>query len=532
MHLQKGFPKHFLHKGIVYCKNCFNYARLHKTASIIALSAVVLVVAGSIIGGMSIKSYFDSILPKNAVFQGISLAGMNQQEVNDAVNNQINSVFANAKVTFQFNNNSYPVSASDYQFHFNPETVFHSAKEFDFSKSQTPLCVPIEYDSQKLNDYFNQLAQQTQVPVTPSSYEVSGTSLIVTAGQQGVTFDVQQAVSDVVDAMTQMKFLTVDAVVQPIVDDTIPIHLDQVHNAIKTDVADATYSIDNSGKLTYQDQVTGVDFDLSQAQTIVTDPSNGSYTIPLIFTKPKVTTDMLKQEHDSASCPALISTYTTTFSPKDQGRNFNIARAASFVNGTVLYPGEAFSFHRVVGNTGQAQGYQESTVYSSDGMETGYGGGICQVSTTIYLAALYANMDITERHNHSYTVSYVPPGFDATVSDGGPDLKFKNSRKDPIKIMTDVTSNSITVSLYSTPSDDDNYQVTMQAQTLETIPQSTEQRVNFSLPSGTSKVKTNGQPGYKVNVTKTVTYKGEVVSTENIPSTYKPLPKIIEVGAA
>jgi len=136
----------------------------------------------------------------------------------------------------------------------------------------------------------------------------------------------------------------------------------------------------------------------------------------------------------------VYSKYSTTFS-SPAGRTTNIKVACKYIDGTVLKPGEVFSFNEVVGRRTPERGFKIATVYSGQETLEGYGGGVCQVSTTIFNAVLYANLQIVERCQHSMTVHYVPYGRDAAISWGSADFKFKNTTNTPIKISAKVYDN-------------------------------------------------------------------------------------------
>ncbi|MCB6364758.1 VanW family protein [Intestinibacillus massiliensis] len=135
-----------------------------------------------------------------------------------------------------------------------------------------------------------------------------------------------------------------------------------------------------------------------------------------------------------------LGTYTTSYNPRQTNRNTNIRLAASAISGTVLQPGEVFDFNKVVGQRTEAKGYKVATVYSGGEAVDGIGGGICQVSSTLFNAALLANMQITTRSSHGLRVHYLPAGRDATVSWGGPEFRFKNSNSYPVKITASYDS--------------------------------------------------------------------------------------------
>lgn len=137
----------------------------------------------------------------------------------------------------------------------------------------------------------------------------------------------------------------------------------------------------------------------------------------------------------------VYSSFKTYFS-SPAGRTTNIKKACEYIDGTVLSPGETFSFNEIVGRRTPERGFKVATVYSGQSVVEGYGGGVCQVSTTIFNAALLANLQIVERYQHTMKVHYVDPGRDAAISWGTNDLKFKNSTNYDIKISAKVYNNS------------------------------------------------------------------------------------------
>ena len=143
----------------------------------------------------------------------------------------------------------------------------------------------------------------------------------------------------------------------------------------------------------------------------------------------------------------VLGEYTTKFSTEPKSRNENISHAAKTLNGIVVEPGGVFSYNAAIGPTTKQNGYKRARIFVRGKKAYGYGGGVCQVSSTLYNAAAAADMEILERHNHSLPVEYVPKGKDAATSYGGIDLKFKNTRSYPVEIETKVTDNSVTVQI-------------------------------------------------------------------------------------
>ena len=142
----------------------------------------------------------------------------------------------------------------------------------------------------------------------------------------------------------------------------------------------------------------------------------------------------------------VIASRTTTYNAKI-GRAINVGLAADAIDGTLLMPGETFSYNATVGPRTTAKGYVEATVYNSGEITTGIGGGICQVSSTLYAAMIDCGLPATERHAHSLPVHYLPKGYDATVAYGSLDLKFVNIYQTPLMITANADNGNLTVSL-------------------------------------------------------------------------------------
>ncbi|MGR5965175.1 VanW family protein [Bacillus cereus] len=148
-----------------------------------------------------------------------------------------------------------------------------------------------------------------------------------------------------------------------------------------------------------------------------------------------------------------MSEYKTDLLGRSENVRENIEKAAMKLNGAVVPSNKEFSFNAIVGITDQAHGYKNAPVILHDKIMQAAGGGVCQVSSTLYNAVLLANLDIVYRVNHSHQVKYVPAGLDATVADNGPDFKFKNTTDTPIYIKTIVKDNQLIVKLFGKISD-------------------------------------------------------------------------------
>jgi vancomycin resistance protein YoaR len=154
---------------------------------------------------------------------------------------------------------------------------------------------------------------------------------------------------------------------------------------------------------------------------------------------------------DALRIREMIAISTTVISDSIPNRVHNIRLAAAALDGALVEPDQEFSFNQTVGKTGAEQGYKPAPVIVNRRLVEGIGGGVCQVSSTLYNAILLADLALVERANHSLTVGYLPPGLDATVSDGWLDLRFLNNRNHAVWIRTFIEGGNLTVSIYGDP---------------------------------------------------------------------------------
>ena len=186
------------------------------------------------------------------------------------------------------------------------------------------------------------------------------------------------------------------------------------------------------------------------------------YKIALQLTNPEVSINDIGLD----AFPDMLAEFTTKYDAGAKNRTTNLRLASDKINGTVIMPGEVFSYNKLVGKRPIEAGYKEATIYENGQVTTGLGGGICQISTTLYNAVVAANLEITSRRNHMFTTSYVPAGKDATVAWGSTDFKFKNTRDYPIKIESTVSGGIAKVRVYGLKTDNE-YNITIETATVK-----------------------------------------------------------------
>ena len=251
---------------------------------------------------------------------------------------------------------------------------------------------------------------------------------------------------------------------------------------------------------------------------------NKEIRIPVKSHIPKITEAILKEiQHP-------ISEFTTYFASSSQGRKNNIKISSIKVNGSVVLPNEVFSFNECTGERTWDTGYMESKVIIDGRFVPDVGGGVCQVSTTLYNAVLRANLEIVERHPHSIPVRYVQKGKDAAVSYGYLDLKFRNSYEFPIYIQSKVTSSVVTFRIFGGKVNE-NRQTNIISILQETINPEIEKHVDNSLIPGSMIIVQKGRYGYKVNTYKVIYENKKKKKRELISNDfYKPKKYILRVG--
>ena len=295
-----------------------------------------------------------------------------------------------------------------------------------------------------------------------------------------------------------------------------------IYNMVNVAPVDAEYDTATS---TVSESVVGVSFDMAAAQSLIDNAEAGATVrIPLIHTEPDITSESL-----NALLLRDILSERTTYIDGTSNRLNNITLAAAAINGTVLNPGEEFSYNGVVGERTVAKGYKSAGAYSGGRTVQEIGGGICQVSSAIYYCTLYADLEVTSRRNHQFTVAYLPLGQDATVNWGTTDYKFKNNTDYPIRIDCIVDGRNLTVQIVGTKTTTDYIKVeyvTLSSRGFETIEVEDE-----SIAPGTQKVDTSGHTGVTVETYK-YRYKEDGTLIEKVfiaKSAYNPQNRIILV---
>lgn len=247
------------------------------------------------------------------------------------------------------------------------------------------------------------------------------------------------------------------------------------------------------------------------------------FELAFTTTRPRITTEQ------ASAITGVVASYTTRFPGYQVQRNHNIRLAASALDGRILLPGERLSYNQAVGKRTLKQGFRPAPVIIRGEKQLGIGGGICQVSSTLFNAALLGDLKIVRRANHSIPVDYVPLGRDATVTDTGIDFVIENPFDEPIAVSTELGRSSLTIRILGRPRL--GRQVVLKTERTP-LPAPPEQRVpDPTLPEGKTRVLKKGSAGFRVILWREVYENGRLIKRERAAtSVYRAMPRVVAVG--
>ena len=468
---------------------------------------------------------------------GIDVSKLSQQEATDKLNEIIQSKCED-DITLKYKDYETTVNGKQINAKFDVEKAVNEA--YNIGKGgnilvnnynilitliqKKDISMDLYYDDGLLSTAIEGISSKMPDSVKQSSYYVEDDNVIIVKGKSGVKVKEDTMKEEIVSVMKKIeeKNIIITIPVETVEPDAIDV--EKIRNEIYKAPQDAYVS---SNPTTVHTHVNGVDFNISieEAKKLLEEDKE-EYKIPLKITVPKIKVENLGEK----AFPDLLATYTTRYDPTNKNRSNNLTIAAGKINGTILMPGEIFSYNKVVGARTIAAGYKEAGAYAGGKVVKDVGGGICQISSTIYNTALLANLEIVDRSNHQFLTSYVPVSRDATVSWGGLDFKFKNTRTYPIKIVASAKNGLAKVSFYGIK-EETEYEVVIQSKTLSYIPYTVKYIEDSSLAKGKEVVSQSGYNGCKSEAYRVLKLNGKVVSKTLLSrDTYDPMQRIIRRG--
>lgn len=387
------------------------------------------------------------------------------------------------------------------------------------------------YSDSKLNDVATQVAEGIDEKVIDDTFSVDSKNnvLVITKGKSGRKVMVTEFQEQLVSALklknvTEFKINAEEAKPQEL-------DVDVVFAKVSKEAKDA-YVDDTTKPPTYHNHELGVTFDKEELRKVLEKEENKAEEKVIKFnlttTKPNVTLqDITKNLYLDK-----LGTHTSSFSDSGANRANNVKLGAKILNGAVVMPGETFSFNKTMGDCGQtSRGFKAASTFKGGTIVQEIGGGICQVSSTLYVAALKANLEIVSRKAHGLPVAYVPASLDATIYYPYLDFKFKNTRNYPIKVVAETTSSrKLVISICGTK-EEVEYEVELTSKKTGTIAPKVQKRNDSSLAVGKTKTIQSGFYGYTSEAYKILKLNGKVISKTLLSEDkYGSTPTIIAVG--
>lgn len=435
------------------------------------LLAIVILLVTVVYGTFSIMTEKSTTIAKGVYIKNIDVSGLTREQAKEKINNYISSVIPE-EIKLTHNGFETSLSTSQLSIYFNTDEAVDMAYNIGktgniFQKnltilqtrlSKTTIDPGFSIDMNQLKKDLEDISSKLPDKIIESSCYIDGNKLIITKGKAGKTVKVDDSAKYIKQAINDLKIENNS--LELLTEDSTPkeIDLDAVYNEIHKEPVNAYYS---QNPYVVHPSENGMDFSitLDEAKNMLKEEKD-EYVVPLKVLYPSVTTNMIGTE----AFPDLLSEFSTKYAASNKNRTTNLILAAKKINGTVLMPGETFSYNKVVGARTIQAGYKEAPIYVSGRVEDGIGGGICQITTTLYNAVVYANLDIVERSNHQFVPSYAGPSRDATVVYGAIDFKFKNNRDYPIKIACSVSGGIANFKIWGLKSDND-YEVQISSRT-------------------------------------------------------------------
>ena len=427
---------------------------------IILLAIVIGIIIALLSMFYSNQQTTDKIQP-GVFIKGINVSGLTKKEAIELVDSELDKQM-NDHIELTYKNNNYYVEVEQIDAKFDIEAsvdyAFNIAKSGDFVKDINEYIIvamtnieiepKLTYNDEELTKYLKTIESYLPDQLVQHGYYVDDGNLVVTNGINGAGIEIEELKKTIIAAIQDISYSKTYISIPTYVQYPEPINVDIIHEDIFREPQNAYFTTEPYAVFA---DVTGIDFDKEHLNNMIAEnPEAEEYEIELQYSKAEITVQDLGME----AFPNLLGSWSTEY-VNNPDRTTNLKLAANKIDGTVVMPGEIFSYNKVVGKRTIAAGYKNAAIYQDGEVTDGLGGGICQISTTLYNAAIDAGMLIEERRNHMFVPSYADAGKDATVVWGSTDFKFENRRAYPIKIETSVKNGVAKVKIYGLRTDED-----------------------------------------------------------------------------
>ncbi|MBQ2931419.1 MAG: VanW family protein [Clostridia bacterium] len=511
-------------KVLAELKNYIKKSKGIVTACGIGLATVILLCSFLVY-----TTSYAKILP-NIKVEGIKIGGMTADEAENELKTIFGTNVEDRTIVIECEENKKEVRLRDFSLTIDNKKTVEKAFEIGrdggkFKKTSKILQllfkgeeIPLEcsVDEQYLDSVISEIAKDKEVEALKTGYIIDTDKLTIVRGHGGRMVDRKKAAAELLKAALDSAVNKIDFAIETIEEEKPD--LEKLYAEITAPMKDAEYRLED-GEVLITPEKLGITLEKSALKEAL--ESNQPEVILEVKTEEPEWTQAKLEE---LLFRDTMGTWTSDFSTSSSARAGNVILTANRINGKILMPGDVFSYDQTIGRRTYENGYREAGVYIGNKVESGIGGGICQTSSTLYSAALYANLEIVSRTSHSLPVSYMPAGQDATIAEGYIDLKIKNNTEYPIKISAQVSGRRLTCSILGVK--DPETKVEIVHTTTATYEPETERTEDAGIPKGYIYITNKGAGGYAIASSRIVRKAGEVVKTEKLTrSVYRAAPR-------
>ena len=453
-------------------------------ALIVLIAALVIAIA--VFAGIGIYAMryvnYDKILP-NVYVAGIDVGGMTKEEAKIAIETglsateqqSVNVILPDQTLTFTPAQDTVLIDvdqAVDTAYSYgrnssNPFAMSRAIKAAQRRRNDIDISTAVQVDTDYIRNLIDTTAAEISTEMAESVVDTDEAThtITVTIGTPGKKLDTDTLYNLVSTAFSTGDYSDINFDYTMTYPATVA--LDRLYEQLTTEPKNAEYNPDTGDVEDAQAGFTpATALDEANQELAMAAPGD-TLTFTFDETEPEIT----KEQLEAVLFRDTLYSFGSVYDASASGRTTNLRLACQAINGTVLQPGETFSFNDVVGERTAEKGYQEGVIYISGNSEPALGGGVCQVASTIYYCAMYADLEIVHREPHMFFVTYVPGGLDATVYWGSIDFQFKNSTNYPLRVDAEVSGGKVNIALVGT--DENHYTVKIDSQRTATEPYET-----------------------------------------------------------
>lgn len=507
----------------------------HKYAILVTI-AIVILIAVAILSTIFalINSNNNKILNKISI-RNILVEGLTEEEAIKMLQEKFEQE-KNTEILLKINEETYAITPEQIEVQYNVEKAVEQAykigrdgnifqNNFEILEAmikENNIDIEITYNEELLTNILNEFNAKLPNAMIDNTYYIEEDELIIKRGTDGIVINSESAKQEILDAIKDGNIKEIE--LQTEYKECPEIDIEKIHEEVKTEPQNASYKTDPFEIIPHKN---GIDFDVEEAKKTLSEEKE-EYIITLIITEPETLTNEIGEE----AFPDLLGSFSTKYDETNVTRSKNVKIALAELDGVVVMPGEVFSYNETLGERTVEKGYGYANGFAGGKVVPMLAGGICQVSSTLYDAVLYANLKIVERHNHMFQATYVEPGKDATVVYGSLDFKFENTRNYPIMIKTKSGGGLAEVKIFGIK-EEVEYEVEIITTVLSYTPYNVVYQNDSSLAPGQERVSQWGLQGCKSVTYRIVKLNGQEVSRELLSEdTYAPLSKIVRRGVA